>query len=147
MVREVAEDMQRTNPTHEIETILNSNVNVFGDRDKLTQVLNNLISNAIKYSPRADKIIVSTNVDSSKLILSVQDFGIGITAEEQKNIFDQFYRVIGTDESIFPGMGIGLYISSEIIKRHAGKIWVESTLGKGSSFFISLPLNKKYSVQ
>ena len=75
--------------------------------------------------------------------LSVEDFGIGISAEDQQNIFQQFYRVSGDKQSTFPGMGIGLYICSEIITSRRGKIWVESVIGKGSIFYIRIPFDHR----
>jgi signal transduction histidine kinase len=71
----------------------------------------------------------------------VQDFGIGILEQDQENVFNQFYRVNKHNQSTFPGMGIGLYICSEIIARHGGKIWVESIINKGSTFFAWLPFD------
>jgi signal transduction histidine kinase len=80
-------------------------------------------------------------IENEGVHLSVKDFGIGIPAEDQPHIFEQFYRVNGDSQSTFPGMGIGLYICSEIISRQGGKIWVESTMGKGSTFYIWLPFD------
>ena len=134
LVKEVIDDMQKTSYTHEIKNNSGTSANTFGDKDKLSQVLNNLISNAIKYSPKADSIVVSTELQEDGIQLCVQDFGIGISAPEQKHVFEQFYRVNGDNQSTFPGMGIGLYICSEIITRQGGKIWVESIIDKGSTF-------------
>ncbi|MGI8581970.1 MAG: PAS domain-containing sensor histidine kinase, partial [Chitinophagaceae bacterium] len=142
-VKEVIVDMQSTSTTHKIENIEGENVQIFGDRDKLSQVLNNLISNAIKYSPKADKIVVSTRLQKDGIDVRIQDFGIGISAEAQHKVFEQFYRVTADNLTTFPGMGIGLYISSEIIKRQGGKIWVESTDDKGSVFCIWLPFDHR----
>ncbi len=104
-------------------------------------MLNNLVSNAVKYSPKADNIIINTHLLNNGVQLSIQDFGIGISMDDQTKVFEQFYRVIGEYQSTFPGMGIGLYICSEIIKRHSGKIWIESEVGKGSTFYVWLPLD------
>ena len=71
-------------------------------------------------------------------MVGVQDFGIGISKEHQEKIFERFYRVYTEDEKTFPGLGMGLYISSDIIERHNGKIWVESEKGKGSTFYFTL---------
>jgi len=143
LVRAVIDDMQETSLTHDIKNNSGTSANTFGDKDKFSQVLNNLISNAIKYSPKADSIIVSTELQKDGIELSVQDFGIGISAENQQNVFRQFYRVTSHDQSTFPGMGIGLFICSEIIASHRGKIWVESTIDKGSIFHIWLPLDHR----
>lgn len=146
MVTDVIEDMQRTSVTHIIKSELAGSKKIFGDKDKLSQVLYNLISNAIKYSPNADSIIVKTELHIEGIQLSVQDFGIGISAQEQQNIFEQFYRVNGDNQSTFPGLGIGLYICSEIIARMGSKIWVESIPGEGSVFFILLPFDHRNKV-
>jgi PAS domain S-box-containing protein len=140
-VREVINDMQKTTVTHEIVNDLDTSVKVYGDKEKLSQVINNFISNAIKYSPKATSIVVKTSVQNNGVQLSVQDFGIGISSTEQEHVFEQFYRVTGDSQSTFPGMGIGLYICSEIIKSMGGKIWVESRINEGSAFYISLPLD------
>lgn len=143
LVKEVIDDLQKTSYTHEIKNNSGTSANIFGDKDKLSQVLNNLISNAIKYSPKACCIIVSTELQADGIQLCIQDFGIGISVQDQQHVFEQFYRVTGEIQSTFPGMGIGLYICSEIITRQGGKIWVESTLDKGSTFCISIPFDHR----
>ena len=143
LVKEVIDDMQKTSYTHEIKNNSGTTSNTFGDKDKLGQVLNNLISNAIKYSPKADRIVVSTELQKDGIELSVQDFGIGILAESQQNVFQQFYRVTGDNQSTFPGLGIGLYICSEIMTMQGGKIWVESIIDKGSTFHTWLPFDHR----
>ena len=77
---------------------------------------------------------------SDIVTVSVRDYGIGIAKEHHSRIFERFYRVTSSHDNTFPGLGIGLYISHEIIRAHEGKIWVESEEGKGSTFFVSLPL-------
>ena len=109
--------------------------------NKYKIVSSRITANAIKYSPSADKIIITTKFQRDGIQLSVQDFGIGIPQIEKKNVFNQFYRVSGDNQSTYPGMGIGLYISSEIILKHNGKIWVDSSLAKGSIFYIWLPIS------
>lgn len=139
LVEEVAEDMQKISTTHTIITRPGGTTAVYCDRDKIAQVINNLVSNAIKYSPSSDKIILATQLKDDGIQLSVQDFGIGIETEKHSKIFDQFYRVSGKSLSTFPGLGIGLFISSEIINNHGGKIWLNSVLNEGSTFYIWLP--------
>ena len=143
MINEVTEEMQRTTRKHRIEKKLDENVRLWGDRYRTGQVLTNLIGNAIKYSPESKRIIISTKKQSDVVVVCVQDFGVGISDAMQKNIFDRFYR--GSDPHIntYPGLGLGLYIASQIIKNQQGQIWVESKKGKGSKFFFSLPINKK----
>lgn len=112
---------------------------VYADPYRIAQVLTNLLTNAMKYSPHADKIIVSLLQDEAQAKIAVQDFGIGIDPKDQKKIFAQFYRVSNSLEKTFPGLGMGLFISHEIIKRHSGLIQVDSQKGKGSIFSFTIP--------
>ena len=118
---------------------------LYADQDRIAQVLINFLTNAIKYSPHADRIVVQIRKSGASVVVSVQDFGIGIDKDDQKKIFDRFYQVTSTTKSAAAGLGIGLYISQEIIKRYNGKIWVKSEKGKGSLFSFSLPLLEKKS--
>ena len=114
--------------------------NIYSDRHRISQVMSNLISNAIKYSPDADRIHITTKVtDDDCVLFTVRDFGIGIPADKTEKVFEQYYRVSGSKEHTFPGLGLGLYISSEIIKRSGGKIFVNSIEGKGSEFCFLIP--------
>jgi two-component system phosphate regulon sensor histidine kinase PhoR len=142
LVRETIEIVQAATYTHRILLVESVKVSVFGDQDRLAQVLTNLLTNAIKYSPGADKVIVCVTIDGDNAVVSVQDFGIGIAREHQQRIFDRFYQAADPERRTFSGLGIGLYISHEIIKRHAGRIWVESKKGQGSVFRFSIPLYK-----
>ncbi|WP_084060897.1 PAS domain-containing sensor histidine kinase [Kaistella solincola] len=112
---------------------------VFADRDRIGQVITNLISNAIKYSPKADTIMVTVTDTDNYVELSVQDFGIGMAEDKKNRVFEQYYRVSGDEQSTFPGLGLGLYISSQIVERSHGKISVKSVLNHGSTFCFSLP--------
>lgn len=141
MIQEVVEDTQPST-THKIEVKGAVQKKIYGDRYRIGQVLNNLISNAIKYSPKADKIIVSAKSTNRQIQISIQDFGIGIPNYEQKKIFERFYRLSGTKGERFEGMGLGLHIVGEIIRRHKGKINIQSEVGKGSIFTIVLPIKK-----
>ncbi len=134
LVKEIAEEMQRTTKSHKIILELSDCDPVKGDRNRIGQVLVNFISNAIKYSPEGEQITIKTFCENYKVGLSVQDDGIGIPKEEHRNIFRRFFRVSGKNNYTFPGMGLGLYISSEIIKRHEGRIFFDSDEGKGSTF-------------
>lgn len=116
-------------------------VYVCADKHRLIQVLSNLIGNAEKYSPDAKKIVVKLVQKDDKAIISVQDFGIGIAKEHLGNIFQRFYRVFDEQDKTFPGLGMGLFISKTIIERHGGELRVESTPGKGSTFYVSLPID------
>lgn len=141
MVEDVIDDFRQTAPKHQINKELLFKRQFKGDRDRIWQVVTNLISNAVKYSPDADRIILSTEYKDNAVVFCVQDFGIGIKAEKQDQVFEQFYRVSGTREHTFPGLGLGLYISSEIVKRLGGEIWVNSIEDKGSTFCFSLPVS------
>lgn len=143
MVEEVIEDVQRTSAKHIITKKLNFKREIFGDRERICQVVTNLLTNAVKYSPDANEVIIYTEDDESNVQLCVQDFGIGIDKEKTDQVFEQFYRVSGNKEHTFPGLGLGLYISSEIVKRLGGKIWVNSVEDKGSTFCFSIPVRQE----
>lgn len=139
MLQEAKEVVQLSTSSHQI--ILNSSlsVKIEADRQRFEQVLINLLTNAIKYSPMADRVIVQTECLESFVKISVQDFGIGIAPSDLKKIFSRFYRVDGLNPGM-SGLGIGLYISAEIVKRHGGEIGVESVPGQGSTFWYTIPL-------
>jgi PAS domain S-box-containing protein len=141
LVVEIVEILQQMTIKHKLVIVGKTNKMIYGDEDRIGQVLSNLISNAIKYSPGGDKIVITLTSKKNQLGVSVQDHGIGMAKQHLHKIFNRFYRVSGAIDQTFPGMGIGLYISSEIIARHGGKLWAESTPGKGSTFFMTLPLH------
>lgn len=140
-VAEVVEEIQHTTSKHHINTDLQSNVLLYSDRERIGQVITNFLSNAIKYSTDSQHINVKSYQENDEVILSVQDYGIGISPSMLHLVFDQFYRVGGHLLHTYPGLGLGLYISSEIIKSEGGRIWVESTEGKGSTFYFALKVN------
>jgi two-component system CheB/CheR fusion protein len=129
-------------PLHQIKKELQDDVIVCGNAERLEQVLMNLINNAVKYSPNRKEIIIRAEKNKDSAIVSVIDFGIGMAKADQELIFERFYRANG-HESTMPGLGMGLYISSEIIKEHNGQIHVRSKLNEGSVFSFSLPLATK----
>ena len=139
LIKEVAHEMQLSTKKHKIVLKLTKTKPVFGDRNKTSQVIINLLSNAIKYSPEAHEVIISLKGSANEVTVCVQDFGIGISKEMQKKLFNRFFRVTDEVASTFAGLGLGLFISSEIVKNQNGQIWVESTPKKGSSFCFSLP--------
>lgn len=113
---------------------------VTGDRDRLQQVVINLLSNAIKYSPNDEEILVYVTQDEDVIKVSVKDKGIGLSKNDIEKVFERYYRVANKEIIYARGLGIGLYISQEIIQRHHGQIWAESEPGKGSVFYFTLPL-------
>jgi len=112
---------------------------VSGNLRRLEQVVANLISNAIKYTPDGGRIDIGLREDDGFLILQVSDSGIGISLEDQRHIFDKFYRVESEATEKISGTGLGLSIVKAIIKKHSGRVWVESELGRGSTFTVLLP--------
>ena len=104
-------------------------------------MLTNLLTNAIKYSPLTHIVEVKTVQIADALITSVRDSGIGISAEKQQHLFERFFRVEGDNQLTYPGLGLGLYIAAEFVKRHQGSIWVESAEGQGTTVSFSLPLS------
>ena len=142
LVREISDEMQRTSPSHTIELVLADLPPVNGDRGRVGQVITNMLSNAIKYSPGASRVIVSTFMEGLSVLCSVQDFGLGIPASQRSKLFTRFFRVSHDKSNTFPGLGLGLYISSEIIKRHGGEMHFQSEEGKGSIFSFSIPLKE-----
>jgi PAS domain S-box-containing protein len=142
LVRDVVESFQASS-THKIIVKGTSSKKLYGDKNRISQVLNNLLSNAIKYSPNAHKVVVEILEDKKFVTISVSDFGMGIPRDGLSKVFELFYRGANTQKqpNIF-GIGLGLYISDIIVKHHGGKIWVESKVGKGSTFFFTLPVKR-----
>jgi len=145
MVKETIAGMQQLSSQHRIILEEKSEISFYGDQFRIEQVLQNFISNAIKYSPGEDRIIVSVETQQENIIVSVRDFGIGIEREHLNRLFDRYYRA-DNSATRFDGLGMGLFISADIIKRHGGSFWIESMPGKGSTFFFKLPLQPFESV-
>jgi len=114
---------------------------ITADPDRVEQVIINLLTNAIRYSPGTDRIIIYLTREAGEVKVGVRDFGVGIAPEKLKDIFIRFYRVDDANPTI-SGLGIGLYLSHEIIVRHKGRIWAESEPGIGSTFWFTLPLDQ-----
>ncbi|MDY0020626.1 MAG: PAS domain-containing sensor histidine kinase, partial [Anaerolineae bacterium] len=112
---------------------------VKGNPKRLDQVLDNLVSNAIKYSPQGGEVRIAGEATPAEVTLSVKDSGVGIPFEEQERIFDRFYRVQNPETRAASGTGLGLYLTRAIVQAHGGRIWVESTLGQGATFYVALP--------
>jgi two-component system CheB/CheR fusion protein len=147
VVTDAITEVQYTTTDHKITSILAPHVTVYADRARLKQVFVNLLTNAVKYSPKGKKITVISNITQDFVILNVEDFGLGIPENEYALIFTRFYRIHGKKFDTFPGLGLGLYIAADIIHRHKGTIHVESAMGKGSVFSVTLPIKKKYQIK
>nr|WP_294794633.1 PAS domain S-box protein [uncultured Mucilaginibacter sp.] len=142
VLKDVTEMLQQNNTSHNI--MLNGvgePIILHADQQRLEQVVINLVTNAIKYSPKANEVIITVRRFNNNVQISVQDFGIGISKDQHERIFSRFYRVENL-ASHMSGLGIGLYITHEIVTRHKGKIWVESEIDKGSTFYFELPVNR-----
>ena len=140
VVAGAVEAVQQTAPKHHIEVEGQVELPIRGDADRLGQVVTNLLTNAIKYSPHEDRVIVRMADMTTHVVVEVEDFGIGMDGDHLPRIFERFYRVSSPDEKTFPGLGIGLYISSEIVRRHGGEMSVRSTKGAGSVFRFTVPV-------
>jgi PAS domain S-box-containing protein len=113
---------------------------ITGDRDRLIQIVSNLVNNAVKYSPEGGTVTLTSQVEGRYALVSVTDTGIGIPAEEIGHVFERFRRVRSGAAQSIPGTGLGLTIVKQIVEMHGGKIWVESAVGHGSSFHFTMPL-------
>lgn len=142
-VKEIIDILQQSSDRHQLIVQGLTRKKVYGDEERIGQVVNNLVSNAIKYSPKAIKVLIQLSADKKNVQVAVQDYGIGMSKEHLERIFERFYRVYDNNDKTFPGLGIGLYISSEIVKRHGGKLWVDSTPNKGSKFSFSIPIDRR----
>lgn len=138
LLEEIVAEKQPIIKGHQLITRLNPVKEILGDRIRLVQVLDNIISNAVKYSPDARQVFIQTTQDGDWITIMIRDEGVGIPLTDQKKIFKRFFRSEETAKT-FPGIGLGLYISHEIIRRHKGKIEVDSHQGEGSAFRIKLP--------
>ncbi|GEM_PF-599245 len=144
-ISNMIEEIQPTTKTHQIQHEAKAKSKVVADKFRIGQVITNLLTNAIKYSPSSDKVIVRTTVKGDYIQVAVQDFGVGVPQDLTKKIFNRFYRVEGRKRESYPGLGLGLFISSEIVRRHNGSIGVDSSEGKGSTFYFTLPVCNEYS--
>jgi two-component system CheB/CheR fusion protein len=142
MVCDLVKEMQLITKFHAIILSLVKVPEIYGDKDRIGQVITNLLSNAIKYSPNARNIEITSRKDKQHIYVSVKDFGIGISKEMQAKVFERFFRVKELKENTYPGLGLGLFITSEIIKRHRGTISLTSMKGRGSTFCFKLPIKK-----
>lgn len=143
LAKEIVDEVQVTTHKHKILLTGDTSAMVVCDRDRMGQVIMNLLTNAIKYSPDSRRIVANVLELRDKVQLSVEDFGLGIPLAMQDKIFKRFFRVSGQDRETYPGLGLGLYICKQIMTKEKGRIWVESKEGRGSKFIIELPKKKQ----
>jgi signal transduction histidine kinase len=142
MVSNAIELIRQTYPDYDFIRNGNLNVTVCGDESRLEQVVLNFLSNAAKYSPQNKRVLIDIrNIEDSEVEISIRDFGIGISREEQQKVFDKFYRSMESSQN-FQGLGLGLYICADILRRHKARYGVESEMGKGTTFYFTLPIIK-----
>jgi len=141
LVNEVIEDFILLNPVVRFILKCRPTNLIFADRGKIFQVVQNLLGNAIKYSPGSGRIIIKIRQKGNNVLLTIKDFGSGIKTVDKNRIFDRFYRIQDEKNKHIQGYGVGLFISRKIILLHHGEIWMKSREGKGSIFCILLPLN------
>ncbi|MCX8531184.1 sensor histidine kinase [Chryseobacterium luquanense] len=141
ILKDTIETLSISHPKHNIKLEGITKTTIMGDDLQVTQVINNLISNAVKYSPNSKNIDIYANKVGSYVKISIKDYGVGINNQDKAKIFNRFFRA-GNIQKKFPGLGIGLYISHEIIANHNGTLWVESEPGQGSTFSFTLPIMK-----
>lgn len=141
IIATAVQTVQAMSPDHEL--LLESSIEIpyHGDRLRIEQVLMNFLTNAVKYSPNGGKVIINGKIQSDNIVVSVQDFGIGIAEFEMQRLFERYYRVDNEDLR-YEGLGLGLFICSEILKAHHGNFWLESKLEVGSTFYFRLPLKQ-----
>jgi signal transduction histidine kinase len=142
VVAECAQRVQRLTDRHAILTVWECDRLVEADKNRVKQVLNNLLENAVKYSPDGGEIVATGRVKGNTLEFSVADQGVGIPTRDVLRVFDRFHRVEGEISKRVGGTGLGLGICKRLVELHHGQIWVESRLGKGSTFFFTLPLSR-----
>lgn len=144
-IKIVADPFITQSKIHKFEIVLPQKpIEIKTDKDKMVQVLKNIISNAIKYSPDGGKIEIKGKVKKNFYEVSVKDEGLGMTPEQVEKVFDKFYRVDATNTAI-EGTGLGMSIVKHIVEAHGGKVWVESELGKGTKVMFTLPLDKIFN--
>jgi PAS domain S-box-containing protein len=139
LIKTIAEENRVILPSHFIQVIGPEGLIVKADKEKIGNVVNNLISNAAKYSKKESLIAIKCEKRTGEFVVSVEDEGIGIKENDIPKLFERFFRVESLSTQTIAGFGVGLYICAEVIERHRGKIWAESKFGKGSTFYFSLP--------
>jgi signal transduction histidine kinase len=145
LVREVIKHYKNHTAKHQFKISLQGEGIVYADGNKMTQVFENLISNAVKYSPDGGKIEVRSALRGNLLQIDVEDHGSGMSVEQVERVFDKFYRVDSSNTAV-RGLGLGMSIVKAIIEGHDGRIWVESKLGKGTCVSLEIPLKETTSL-
>jgi PAS domain S-box-containing protein len=140
LIKEVIDDTEMLFSSRDVKFVPHRPVFINADHDKISSVLINLISNAIKYSPKDKPVVVKCELADKQVVISIKDEGLGIKPADTERLFERYYRVENSQTKHISGFGIGLYLSAEIVEHHGGKIWVESEVDKGSTFFFSLPV-------
>jgi PAS domain S-box-containing protein len=138
LVNEVVQDFRLSHQQHFFQLKLGAGTDIIADRDRISQVLINLLANAVKYSPKSNVVDITVSAIANEVLIAVKDYGIGIEEINQKRIFERFFRVEGQNEKYFSGFGIGLFLVHNIVTRHGGKITLESERDKGSVFTVHL---------
>lgn len=145
LVKEIVMHQEVIAKNRSIELRGRSKKTIYGDRYRIGQVIINLLSNALKYSPETKKVILKLKGTRNGALISVQDYGMGMSKIDQKKIFNRFFTARTVQSKSAEGLGIGLYISFKIVQNHKGKIWIKSKEGKGSTFFLELPTKISHS--
>ena len=141
VIEEVASNQELVSPEFGVDLQLPEEpLEVGADRQRIEQVLTNLVQNAIKYSGSSKRIEVAAWREDGEVVVSVRDYGVGIPATQQSRVFQRFFRASNVSTSNYSGLGLGLFISHGIITRHDGRMWLESVEGEGSTFYFALPL-------
>lgn len=140
LISDCIDNLRTLQPNQNLVTELGEVPEISADKERIIQVLNNLLSNAVKYSPQGGDIIVRTGTVGENVEVSVRDSGIGMSAETISKLYQRFYRSSDPKVKTFPGLGLGLYISHEIIKAHGGTLKADSREGEGSVFLLRLPV-------
>ncbi|HRY60112.1 MAG TPA: HAMP domain-containing sensor histidine kinase [Patescibacteria group bacterium] len=143
LIAKVIEEQMITGDTKDVKIVYKQNakkpIHILTDREKIQQALQNIVNNAVKYSKDGGTVKINCKETAKKVLIKIKDDGIGIPKSQQKKIFEKFYRCDNAVLTNSGGTGLGLYIVNEIVSGHGGKVWFESKLKKGTTFFISLP--------
>lgn len=140
LIQEVIEETLLIQSSHQLQFFPCEDITIEADRDKIGTVVSNLLSNAVKYSPNSKSVEISCKLTENQIQFSVKDQGIGIGPKDIGQLFNRYYRVENQQSPTISGFGIGLYLCDEIIQRHNGRIWAESEVGVGSTFYFNLPI-------